>query len=68
MFFEKKEEVNSQRKKMSCSDENRPSVSNVYHSKGEELKEKKTNELINKPSAETVTNVPKPVAGGKKFL
>ena len=48
---------------MSCSDENRPAVANVYDSKGDELKVKKANELIKTSQAETVISVPKPVAG-----
>ena len=52
---------------MSCSDENRPVVANVYHSKGEELasypgQQKKASELIKSSRAETATSVPKPVA------
>ena len=47
---------------MSFSDENRPIVANLYHSKGEELKAKKANELIKNSLAETVTSVPKPMA------
>ena len=54
---------------MSCSDENRPIVANLYHSKGEEFKAKKANEVIKNSLAETVTSVPKPVAvtAGKKI-
>ena len=48
---------------MSCSDENRPAVANVYRSKGDEFKVKKANELIENSQAETVISVPKPVAG-----
>ena len=48
---------------MSCSDENRPAVANVYRSKGDEFKVKKANKLIKNSQAETVISVPKPVAG-----
>ena len=44
---------------MSCSDENMPSVANVYPDKVDELKVKKAKELIDSSQAETV---PKPVA------
>ena len=44
---------------MSCSDENMPSVANVYRDKVDELKGKKANELIESSQAETA---PKPVA------
>ena len=39
---------------MSCCDENMPMVANVYHSNGEELKGKKTNELIKNSQSEMV--------------
>ena len=44
---------------MSCSDENMPSVANVYPDTVDELKVKKAKELIDSSQAETV---PKPVA------
>ena len=44
---------------MSCSDENMPSVANVYPDKVDELKVKKAKELIDSSQAE---KVPKPVA------
>ena len=45
--------------------ENSPAVANVYHSEGEVLKGKKTNELIKNSQSETVISVPKPVSGEK---